>query len=245
MNEAAHAVVAGVTGGIGGAICSALVADGYRVTGLARARSSDHNCDSIQTLCDAIVEVDFENLSQLVTCLDALVRERPIPDALILAAGYGRFGAIEQFSPAQIRQMIDVNLTAQLLLLRGFVPAMKRLGRGRIVVIGSESALQGRRYGSIYSATKFALRGSLQALRQECAGRNVHLTLINPGMVRTSFFDQLDFEPAAGAVHALDSDDVAAAVIYALSARDGACVDEINLNPIKNVVRHKAPDEAD
>lgn len=233
------ALVAGVTGGIGAAIVSSLVAEGCRVTGLGRSRPTEPGPVSADHGCDGFIELDFEDLAQLEQRLDTVVRKRPPPDALVLAAGFGRFGSIEQFSAAQIRQMIDVNLTSQLLLLRTIVPAMKRRGSGRIVVIGSESALQGRRYGSIYSATKFAMRGAVQALRQECAGRNVHLTIVNPGMVRTGFFDALDFEPASGSMHALDADDVAAAVVLALRARDGACVDEINLSPLQNVVSQK------
>lgn len=238
-DTAQHAIVAGASGDIGSAICQQLMARDYRVTGLGR---SDVSAGEASFAGDdfRMVLIDFADLDNLSTGLENLLREQGSPDALILTAGYGHFGSIEQFSSAQIRTMIDVNLTSQLLLLKCFVPAMKRQRRGRIVVIGSESALQGRRYGSVYSAAKFAMRGALQALREECAGKNVQLTIINPGMVRTKFFDDLDFEPAEGPLHALDAADVAKAVSFALSARDGACVDEINLSPVKKVVRQKS-----
>ena len=59
---------------------------------------------------------------------------------------------------------------------------------GHIIVLGSEAALRGAKKGSIYAASKFALRGFLQALREEVSSSGIRITLINPGMVRTTFF---------------------------------------------------------
>jgi len=233
------AIVAGASGDIGRAICSALIDLNYAVTGLGRFQ--DDGSDRSPTDSEFTpVRVDFSDLDSLTMALDAVVRQHAPPDALILALGFGQFGSLEQFSASQLRTLIDVNLTSQLLLLRAFVPIMKRRRQGRIVVIGSESALQGRRYGSVYSASKFGLRGALQALREECASRGVQLTMINPGMVRSRFFDELDFEPAPGNDHALNPADVAAAVVFALSARAGTSLDEVNLSPLKNAVRQKS-----
>ena len=72
-----------------------------------------------------------------------------------------------------------------------------------MVLIGSEAALAGGARGAVYSATKFALRGFCQSLRQESAAAGIRVTLINPGMVRTDFFDQLDFEPGEDLAHAI------------------------------------------
>jgi len=235
------AIVAGASGDIGRAICKRLDELDYSVVGLGRYQQSSSARLEQQTASAFVneVAVDFSELSNLSAALDTVSREHPAPDALILALGFGQFGSLEQFSADQIGAMIDVNLTSQLLLLRSFVPVMKRRRQGRIVVVASEAALHGRRYGSVYSATKFGLRGALQALREECASRAVQITVINPGLVRSAFFDSLDFEPAEGEDHALVPADVAAAVVFALSARDGASIDEINMSPLKNAVRQK------
>jgi len=238
------AIVAGASGDIGRAICSALIELNYVVTGLGRFKNDGPQPPPTESEFTPI-QVDFSDLDSLAMALDSIVREHAPPDALILALGFGQFGSLEQFSASQIRTMIDVNLTSQLFLLRAFVPIMKRRRQGRIVVIGSESALQGRRYGSVYSASKFGLRGALQALREECASRGVQLTMVNPGMVRSRFFDGLDFEPAAGDDHALNPADVAAAVGFALSARAGTSLDEVNLSPLKNAVRQKSTGRGD
>ena len=163
--------------------------------------------------------------------------------AVVCAAGVGRFGSLEEFSYEQIRELIDINLTSQLYVVRAFLPLLKRRGRGDVVLIGSEAALAGGARGAVYSATKFALRGFCQSLRQESAAAGIRVTLINPGMVRTGFFDQLDFEPGEDPTHAIVPEDIAVAVKMVLSARPETVFDEINLSPLKKVVRrkHRAP----
>ena len=65
---------------------------------------------------------------------------------------------------------------------------MKKIGKGDVIFIGSEAALNGSRKGTIYCASKFALRGFAQALRDECSKSSIRVTIINPGMVKTGFF---------------------------------------------------------
>ena len=101
--------------------------------------------------------------------------------------------------------------------------------------------MMGGRRGAVYSATKFALRGLSQALRQECAGSGVRVCIINPGMVRTTFFSELEFEPGIAQENYLLPQDVADTLIHVLSLRQGSVVDEINLSPLKKVIRFKKP----
>jgi short-subunit dehydrogenase len=167
-------------------------------------------------------------------------------NALICCAGMGRFGHLEQFSYAQMRELLDLNFTSQAFAVRAFLPRMKRSGRGDIVIIGSEAALRGSRKGSLYCASKFALRGFSQALREEASAAGIRVCLVNPGMVRTPFFDELDFEPGDAPDHHVLPEDVAAVVCSALQAREGTVIDEINLSPQKRVIdfrRHAGRDE--
>ena len=73
-------------------------------------------------------------------------------------------------------------------------------------------------------------------MRAECGRRGVRVSLINPGMVRTPFFESLNFRPRAGADHAILPDDVAGVVAMILSARQGTVIDEINLSPQSQVI---------
>jgi len=119
------------------------------------------------------------------------------------------------------------------------LPRLKKKGFGDIVFIGSEAALQGSKNGAIYCASKFALRGFAQSLRAECAKGGVRISTINPGMVQTSFFESLDFQPGEEPANYIEPSDVSDVVKLILTARPGTVFDEINLSPLKKVIRSK------
>jgi short-subunit dehydrogenase len=224
-------LVTGCSRGIGLAITRRLLAEGHRVVGISRLTPG------IESARFTHMELDLSDLDKLPDALRDVSKQHPDINAVILNAGIGRFGSLEQFSPHQIRQLIDLNLTSHVLLAREFLPKLKRQGSGELVFIGSESALRGGRYGSIYAATKFGLRGLVQALQEECSASGIRVGIVNPGMVNTSFFDELDFRPGDEADQHLLPDDVVAAVLLMLEARPGAVIQEINLQPQKNVIR--------
>lgn len=234
-------LVSGASRGIGRAACERLLADGHRVVGLARG---------VAEVADAVdagrgrfepVPVDLADLAGLPRLLSALVRRHPDLDALVCNAGQGRFGALEEFSYRQIGELMDLNFTAQAYLTRALLPLLKRsAARGRpadVLFVGSEAALSGGRRGAVYSAGKAALRGFAQALRGECARAGVRVCTINPGAVRSGFFEQLHFAPGDSDDNALSVEEVADAVAWVLGQRPGAVIDEINLSPLKTVWR--------
>jgi 3-hydroxy acid dehydrogenase/malonic semialdehyde reductase len=228
------ALITGASSGIGAAIATALLREHWRVVGIARnfskfAPDGDFHPESL----------DLADLDDLPERLSVLSARHPAVDAVILGAGQGRFGSLEEFSYAQIRALTDLNFTSQAYVVRAFLPLLKRRGGGNLVFIGSEAALRGSRKGSVYCAGKFALRGFAQALREECGKSGVRVAVINPGMVKTPFFDGLDFEPGADESHYLTPEDVAEAALLVLNARASAVIDEINLSPRNRVVRFK------
>ncbi len=226
-------LVTGASSGIGKAIVLRLLEDGHVVVGVARDfQKFPHAHEAFET-----VTLDLSELDRLPGALQDLSRAHPDIDTLVCNAGQGRFGCLEEFSYTQIRHSLDLNFLNHAYVVRAFLPNLKRHGGGDIVFIGSETALAGGRRGAVYSAAKFALRGFAQALRQECAASRVRVGLINPGMVKTPFFDRLNFQPGEDEAHYVLPDDVADAVTLMLVARDGTVFDEINLSPLKKVVR--------
>ncbi|HHJ18313.1 MAG TPA: SDR family oxidoreductase [Gammaproteobacteria bacterium] len=226
-------LVTGASRGIGRAIVDAVMAEGATVVGIARV--FDQALFARERF--EPVEQDLADLDRLPVALKALHQRFPKIDTLVCNAGFGRFGALEEFSAQQIRALIDLNLTSQILLVRQFLPALKRRGYGDIILMGSEAALAGGKRGAVYSATKFALRGFAQSLREECAGSKIRVTVINPGMVDSPFFETLSFRPDEADDCHLCVEDVAEAVLFVLSARSGSCIDEVNLSPQKKVIR--------
>jgi NADP-dependent 3-hydroxy acid dehydrogenase YdfG len=226
-------LVTGASRGIGKAISGRLLHESYGVIGISR-NPVEMESDNFTSIA-----MDLSEIDQLPEQISQLRSEHPEIDGIVCNAGFGRFGSLEEFSPQQIQQMLDLNITSQLILLREFLPHLKTKGSGDIIIMGSEAALSGGRKGVVYCATKFAMRGAAQALRDECATSGVRVGIINPGMVDTEFFSDTWFHPGPEPDMHLVAEDVADAVWLMLSARPGAAIDEINLSPQKKVIEFK------
>ena len=231
-------VVTGASRGIGATISQHLLEKGATVIGIAR----DFQDCSIDSAQFQPVPLDLAQISVLPDIFSRLTKSNAEVTGLICCAGRGRFGSLEEFAYREIHELVDLNLTSQMYIVRAFMPVIKTNGGGDVVLMGSEAALSGGRYGAVYSATKFAMRGFAQALRHECAAAHVRITIVNPGLVQTQFFDSLGFEPGPDPDNYIEPEDVARAVSGALLARKGTVVDEINLSPLKRVVRRKTDD---
>ncbi|MCU7813508.1 MAG: SDR family oxidoreductase [Candidatus Thiodiazotropha sp. (ex Notomyrtea botanica)] len=233
--ETRKILVTGASRGIGAAITRRLLAAGSHVVAVARDFSdwAEHP-PQLET-----ITLDLSDLDGLPDQLGEITHTHSELDGLILNAGHGRFGSLEEFSYQQIREMVEINLLQHIYMARALTPHLKKQGHGDLVIIGSEAALSGGRKGAVYSACKFALRGLAQSLREECSQSGVRVSLINPGMVDTPFYDELDFAPGEAPENHLRPEDVADAVEMVLQAHPGTVFDEINLNPLKKVIRFK------
>ncbi len=226
-------LITGASRGIGRALSLKLLDAGSRVIGVGR----DFSYWSLPRAGFEAITADLADLDALPQLLSEVAGAHRELDAVVSNAGAGRFGHLEQFSPRQIRVSVDLNLTQHILVARSFLPLLKRRERADLIFMGSETALSGGVKGAVYSACKSALRGLTRSLRQECAAGGVRVGIVNPGLVRTGFFDGLDFRPGEAPENAIAPEDVADAIITMLSAPFGTVVDEINLSPLKKVIR--------
>ena len=228
-------LVTGSSRGIGRAISESLLRQDHTVLGVARHPDFDVSTGNYRP-----IQLDLLRLDEIDACLRSALAHQPSLQAVVLNAGGPAFGNLEELSQRQVREYIDLNLTSHLLVARTTLPLLKRQEKSDMILIGSEAALRGGKRGSIYCAAKFGLRGFAQSLRQECASSGVRVTIIHPGMVRTGFFDDLDFAPGEATDNAVEPEDVAAAVNLVLNARPGTVFDELTLSPLKKVVRSKS-----
>jgi 3-hydroxy acid dehydrogenase / malonic semialdehyde reductase len=228
-------LVTGASSGIGRAIARELLDDGHTVIGISR----DVNQFQRQHPKFHPVQLDLNHLDELPQRIGVIYKLFPELDGVIFSAGVGLFGSLEEFSYAQIQLVLTNNFTHAVYVTRALLPIFKSKPRTDLIYIGSEAALKGSRKGTIYCATKFALRGFIQALREECSKDGVRISLINPGMVNTPFFDNLTFAPGEADQNFLLPEDVADAVTYVLNSRQHMVIDEINLNPATRVIRKK------
>lgn len=230
-------LVTGAGSGIGRAIARQLLQQGHHVLGVSRDSGK-----FIRHMANfSPVQLDLSRLNDIPQKIRELELAFPDLDAVIFCAGQGQFGSVEEFSYAQIEDLMTVNFTSQAFLVKALLPALKRKNHGDLIFIGSEAALKGSRKGAMYCAAKFALRGFTQALREDCGKSNVRVCLINPGMVKTAFFDRLSFEPGDHQSNFIEPEDVAEAVSYVLHSRAQIVLDEINLSPLNKVVKFKKP----
>ncbi len=228
-------LVTGASSGIGRAIAQNLLQQGHTVIGVSRdCRKFTRQMDNFSS-----VQLDLCQLNELPQKIRQLQHLFPEIDAVVFSAGIGRFGSVEEFSYPQIETLMTINFTSQVFLTKALLPALKRKANSDLIFIGSEAALKGSRKGAVYCASKFALRGFTQALREECSNSNVRVCLINPGMVKTAFFEHLTFEPGDHESNAILPEDVAAAVSYVLCSRVQTVIDEINLSPLNKVMKFK------
>ena len=225
-------LVTGASSGIGLALAKRLLDEGHRVVALARRAMPLSHAALIAEQLDLSASESGQSLKRVL-------REHNDIDAVVSNAGEGQFGSLENFSASQIRESIDNNLTSHLLLARAALGVLKQQPRSDLVIVGSEAAISGAAQGTVYCAAKFGLRGFAQALRAESATANLHVGIVNPGMTRTPFFAALAFEPGADPDNALAVDDVVDAILAMLYAGDNAVIDEINLSPLKKVVKKK------
>ena len=219
-------LITGASTGIGAVTAHHAVARGWRVA--LGARSGDklealagelgeesalaHPCDVTEWPDqEAFVAATLERFGRL--------------DAVFANAGFGAKRGFLEESPEQWRAMVLTNVLGVAYSIRAALPHFKQQNAGHFLLT---SSVAGRRAlpGSLYSSTKWAVTGMGEALRQEVSDTPIKVTLIEPGMVDTPFFDN---SPGSGA---LQADDIARAVLYALDEPPHVDVNEILIRPI-------------
>ncbi len=175
------ALLTGATGGLGRAIARALAARGAQLLLSARNR---------EALLELAAELPGEGHLALAADLaepgaaEELAREAGEVDVLIANAGLPAAGKLEEFSPPEVSRALRVNLEAPILLSRALYPGMVKRGGGQLVFVSSLSGKAASPRSSIYSATKFGLRGFALGLRTDLLQRGVGVSLVSPGFIR-------------------------------------------------------------
>lgn len=231
-------IVTGASSGLGLAISKMLLDNNHQVIGISRGITSN---PLVAKNNFQATPMDFSLLQKTGADMEKLKSSTTQLSGIICCAGYGKFGALEQLSQQQITDQINVNLTAHILLCKTFVPLLKQRQSGCIIFIGSDAALRGTQQGSIYCASKFALRGFSQALRQECSRNKVRVSLLNPGMLDTPFYDKLYFKPGSAPENTIDVGTLCNTIKLIIESPPQVVFDEVNLSPLKHVVEKTVP----
>jgi NADP-dependent 3-hydroxy acid dehydrogenase YdfG len=218
-------LITGASTGIGAATARLAAENGYRVVlsarsedklrGLAEELGGDDRALAVR--CDVTEWGDQQDLVR--TALDAYGRL----DVAFANAGFGGPRGFDKGDPEEWKQMVLTNVYGAALTIRATMEPLKQ-SKGHLLLT---SSIAGRRalQGSLYSATKFAVTAMGEAARLDFNDSGVRVTLIEPGMVDTPFFDN------PPKIRALEPDDVARAIMFAVAQPPHVDVNEILIRP--------------
>ncbi len=184
------AIITGASSGIGEAAARALSGSGYRVVIAARRKDRlDLLASEIQESGGEVLVVptDLTRLDQIQNLVAVTIQSYNRIDLLVNSAGYGRLLWLNEQSQIDIQNQLQVNLIGAIQITREVLPGMLSRGKGHIIHITSIASWVGLPTYSIYTATKFGLRGFLESLRREMRGTGITVSGVFPGAVDTEF----------------------------------------------------------
>jgi short-subunit dehydrogenase len=222
MNDAA--IVTGASSGIGLEISKMLCRRGYEVFGIGRNFDPAHESDHFHPIvCDIL---DTDNLCDTVKKIAAQYHL----SVLVNNAGTAYYGLHEELNARKIRQMVRTNLEAPMILTCQLLRTLKK-NRGYIINISSVTASASNPHGCAYGATKAGLSSFSRSLFDEARKYGVRVVTISPDMTQTNLYRNADFKEGEELESYLLPEEVACAVEYVLTQRDGLVISDITLKP--------------
>jgi short-subunit dehydrogenase len=221
--EGARVLLTGASGGLGETIAHSLAARGGRLVVSARRR------DALEELARALdAEAIVVDLSER-TEVERLAAEAGAVDVLVANAALPGAGTLPRLSPEEIDRVLEVNLRAPIMLARLLCPGMVERGRGHMVFVASFAGkVASAGESSIYTATKFGLRGFALVLRAQMKRKGVGVSLVTPGPIREAgMFARSGAKPPP-LIGTASAEEVGRAVVKAIQ-RDVAEVDVASL----------------
>lgn len=228
------ALVTGASRGIGRAVARRLGQAGARVALCARSRAELESLAAELGDAASVHVVDLTDAAQVAEVIPAAIAALgDRVDVLVNNAGIFPLASIEHTTPASFEATVQANLVAPFRVIHAVLPAMRAAGAGHVVSIGSVA--DRRIYGGngAYSASKFGGRAVHEVLREELTGSGVRCSLISPAATDTPIWDPVDpdntpgFPPRSAM---LRPDDVAEAVLWAVTRPPHVNVDELRLS---------------
>ena len=186
MNHTNHriALVTGASSGIGLVTAQALAKAGYRVFGTSRKPVA--NPPGVTMLiCDV---TDGASVQALIT---EIVKQAGRIDLVVNNAGIGLLGGAEESSIAQAQRLFDVNVFGVARVVNAVLPIMRQQQSGRIVNMSSILGLIPSPFNAFYASTKHAIEGYSESLDHEVRTFGIRVVLVQPGVTRTSFEENL------------------------------------------------------
>jgi len=191
------ALVTGSSTGIGFETSLALARNGYQTFASMRDVKKGEKIKEIadkENLPINIIELDVDKEESIVSAIKQVVSDGGRLDVLVNNAGYGVFGCVEDTSMEEFRKQFETNFFSIVRIIQEVSPIMREQSSGTIVNISSVVGRMGLPGFPAYISTKYALEGLTDCLRYELGQFGVTVTLIEPGAIKTNFFDSMKIQ---------------------------------------------------
>ncbi|WP_224361369.1 SDR family oxidoreductase [Hyalangium versicolor] len=188
------ALVTGSSTGIGLSAAVRLAQAGFEV--VATLRNLD-KAEALRARAAAegvrldIRALDVASDSSVSQCVEGVLRSHGRIDVLVNNAGAGFLGSLEQTSPEALRRTMEVNFFGVWRVTQAVFPGMRERRSGRIISVSSIGGLIGQPFNDAYCAAKFAVEGFMESLAPVAQKLGIHVSLIEPGAVRTEFVNNV------------------------------------------------------
>jgi clavulanate-9-aldehyde reductase len=238
--EAKTALVTGASSGIGRAVAVALAGEGAQVAAGARRRSRlDELHEQLSGLGVRSLTLELD-VTDEVSCRAAVadtVADLGALDILVNNAGVMLLGRVEGADTEDWRRMVATNVLGLMYMTHAALPHLLDR-RGAVVQLSSAAGRAVRAGNAVYAATKVAVNAFSEGLRHEVTSRGLRVIVMSPGVAETELRDHItqpaakeQIEQAAAGMRQLQPEDVAAAVVYALTQPDHVSVNEVLMRP--------------
>lgn len=183
MSVQSVVLITGASSGVGQSTARLLAQKGYRVFGTSRSPSRSESAFEM-------VPLDVRSDGSVASCVKSVLEKAGRIDVLINNAGYELSGALEETSLDEAKAQFDTNFFGVVRMVNAVLTSMRERKQGRIITVGSFSGVSAIPFMGMYSASKAALQGYSEALRMEVAPFNIHVSLAEPGFLKTPMMDK-------------------------------------------------------
>ncbi len=193
-----------------------LVKKGWKVYGLSRSKPKFEDKNFVFLECNVTKSEQLKKAQERI--------KEPI-DLLVPNAGIRVKGKLVETSEEDFDKMMDITLKGVYLTLKTFLPKMLEREKGHVIVTSSKVGLGPSPGNTVYTAAKHAVQGLIKSMKQDCAEKNVKMTLICPGGVDTHFREQSNPEY-------LDPKEIAEIILFIVERQDKTLIDQVEITPM-------------
>lgn len=181
-------LITGTSSGIGKATAKLFQKKGWKVIATMRSPEKETELNHLENI--EVVQLDVTNKEQIKAVIAQCLKNYGLIDAVVNNAGYGLVGPFETATPEEIEKQFATNVFGLIKVSQALLPHFRERKQGTIVNVSSMGGRITFPFYSLYHASKWAVEGLTESLQYELAAFNIRVKLIEPGVIKTDFYDR-------------------------------------------------------